>query len=450
MYRLLTKQFIRSRSTVIVTLLVLALGIISVLMGEQFLNKQQRAIDEVAHYQQEHIQQNAQWHADDLGLLLYYLRFTFINSFDPLTALSIGQRDVNSSIQRVTIRGLEGQKYDTDLHNPTNLQVGNLDFGFVIIYLFPLLIIAFTYDLLSEEKEGGTWRLISSQASSPLLYLRYKLSVRVGLVYAVWFLLWVFALLKLPLSLDMNTLVFIVLSGLYLVFWLALCAWVVSWQRSSSFNALSLLSVWVVLAVLLPASLNSLLANLYPVPEALSTMVEQRDGYHEKWDLEKETTMNSFFAEYPQYQKYSVPEEGFSWLWYYAMVHLGDAESRQSSEAMREKIRQREQASRIAAWFIPPLHTQLLFNDLAQSSLDNYLSFLDGTEDFHEKMRLYFYPKIFEEASVGKENWESFTPEYFADAPEVNGVLAFAPLLLLTIGLFAFAVLNARKLKALE
>ncbi|MEM9676292.1 MAG: DUF3526 domain-containing protein, partial [Bacteroidota bacterium] len=128
----------------------------------------------------------------------------------------------------------------------------------------------------------------------------------------------------------------------------------------------------------------------------------------------------------------------------------GDAESRQSSEAMREKIRQREQASRVAAWFIPPLHTQLLFNDLAQSSLDNYLSFLDETEDFHEKMRLYFYPKIFEDASVGKENWESFTPEYFAETPEVDWFLAFAPLLLLTVGLFAFAVLNARKLKALE
>ena len=446
MFGLLTKQLIRSRSTVIVTLLILGLGIVSVLMGEQVLNKQQRAIDEAAHYQREHIQQNAQWHADDLGLLLYYLRFTFINSFDPLTALSIGQRDVNSSIQRVTIRGLEGQKYDTDLHNPTNLQVGNLDLGFVTIYLFPLLIIAFTYDLLSEEKEGGTWRLVSSQANSPLLYLGYKLSVRLGLIYTVWFLLWVFALLKLPLSMDINTLVFIVLSGLYLAFWLALCAWVVSWQRSSSFNALSLLSVWVVLAVLLPASLNSLLANLYPVPEALSTMVEQRDGYHEKWDLEKEVTMNSFFAEYPQYQKYPLPEEDFSWLWYYAMQHAGDAESRPLSKAMREKIRQREQASRMAAWFIPPLHTQLLFNDLAQSSLDNYLSFLDETTEFHEKMRLYFYPKIFEDASVKKENWESFTPEFFTESPEVDWLLTFAPLLLFTVGLFLFAILNARKL----
>ncbi|MEO0330880.1 MAG: DUF3526 domain-containing protein, partial [Bacteroidota bacterium] len=190
--------------------------------------------------------------------------------------------------------------------------------------------------------------------------------------------------------------------------------------------------------------------NLYPVPEALSTMVEQRDGYHEKWDLEKETTMNSFFAEYPQYQKYLLPEEDFSWLWYYAMVHLGDAESRHSSEAMREKIRQREQASRIAAWFIPPLHTQLLFNDLAQSSLDNYLSFLDETAAFHEKMRLHFYPKIFEDAPVEKENWESFTPEYFAESPEVAGFLALAPLLLFTIGFFLFAILNARKLKALK
>ena len=263
---------------------------------------------EATHHQQEHIQRNVRWHADDMGLLLYYLRFTLVNTPHPLTALSIGQRDVNSSLQRVTIRGLEGQRYDTDLHNPANLQTGNLDLGFVIIYLFPLLIIAFTYDLLSEEKERGTWRLVVSQSRSALRYLGHKLLVRAGLVYAVLLLLYAIAFWWLSLPLDESTLGFIVLSVLYLAFWLALCCWVVSLQRPSSFNALGLLSLWVVLAVLLPASLTTWLSTRYPVPEALSTTVEQRDGYHEKWDMEKEATMTPFFAEYPQVP--SVPATG--------------------------------------------------------------------------------------------------------------------------------------------
>ena len=50
----------------------------------------------------------------------------------------------------MTIRALEGQKYDANLTNPANLLLGNLDFSFVLIYLFPLLIIAFTYNIIAE------------------------------------------------------------------------------------------------------------------------------------------------------------------------------------------------------------------------------------------------------------------------------------------------------------
>lgn len=104
----------------ITSLLILALGIISIFTGEQFLEKQEKAIAEVTRHQQEHIARNASWH-NEIRLLLYYLRFALINSPDKLTALSIGQRDVNASIQSVTIRNLEGQRYDTDLSNPANL-----------------------------------------------------------------------------------------------------------------------------------------------------------------------------------------------------------------------------------------------------------------------------------------------------------------------------------------
>ena len=86
-----------------------------------------------------------------MGLLLYYVKFSLVNKTFPINSLAIGQRDVNPSIQSVTIRGLEGQKYDSELNNPSNLLLGNLDFSFVLIYLFPLLIIAFTYNIVSEE-----------------------------------------------------------------------------------------------------------------------------------------------------------------------------------------------------------------------------------------------------------------------------------------------------------
>ena len=159
MLALLFKNFIRSKGTKIGLIFLLIICFISLLIGQQFQQKQQNNINEAALYQKEHIARNAAFHKDEMGLLLYYIKFSLVNKTLPLNSLAIGQRDVNPSIQSVTIRGLEGQKYDAELNNPNNLLSGNIDFSFVLIYLFPLLIIAFSYNLVSEEKESGTGKL---------------------------------------------------------------------------------------------------------------------------------------------------------------------------------------------------------------------------------------------------------------------------------------------------
>lgn len=446
MYSLITKQFIRSKTVVFTLVLIVIMGVVSILIGKQFLSKQEKTIAEVTRHQKEHIERNVLHHKDDLGLLLYYVKFALINELDKLAALSIGQRDVNPSVQSVTIRNLEAQKYDVDLNNPSNLQSGNLDFGFVVIYLFPLLIIVFTFNLLSEERETGTWKLVAIQSKSKFRFLLNKLSIRALFLYMVLVILFALAIGMLSLPITEMFIGFMVLSGLYLAFWFALSFWVISFQRDSSFNVLTLLALWVVLALLLPAAVNNYVASKYPVPEALSTMVKQRDGYHEKWDLEKSVTMDKFYAHYPQFRKYQASETGFSWVWYYAMQQMGDDESLEQSMSMREKIMQRERASRLISWVIPTMHTQLMFNDIAGTSLSNHLKFLDQTNAFHEEMRLYFYPKIFEGESVQNEDWESFTPVSFHENRDLSWLSSILPLLVAIFTLCALVMINVRKL----
>ncbi|MEH6309158.1 hypothetical protein RYH73_26135 [Olivibacter sp. CPCC 100613] len=154
MFLLILKRFLRSKIAIIGLSVIIAAGILSLFIGKQHMDKQKKSLLSTEHFQQEHIKRNVRFHQSEIGLLLYYIRFNLVNQPHPLNGLSIGQRDVNSSIQSLTIRNLEGQKYDTDLFNPSNLLAGNLDFSFVLIYLFPLLIIGFSYNLLSEEKDG--------------------------------------------------------------------------------------------------------------------------------------------------------------------------------------------------------------------------------------------------------------------------------------------------------
>ena len=433
MYKLLFRAFFRTKVFLLSLLLLLIVGVISILIGKQHLVKQQKTIAAAINYQEQSIQNNVEYHNEDLGLVLYYQRFTLTKKPLNLSAISIGQSDVNPLLQAVTIRNLEGQKHDTDFENPSLLMSGNLDLGFVIIYLFPLILIAMMFNLYSEEKELGTWRILSAQTPNMLQFLLKKMGIRLLFIYAVLLLLLVIAILTLEIPLDINFWVLCLQSILYILFWSALCLLVVSFQRNSNFNALCLLSIWIILTILFPAMVNNYVLNNYPIPEALEAMIEQRNGYHEKWDLEKEVTMDPFFDAYPQYKKYPVPKDQFSWIWYYAMQYMGDLESNESSKEMRKKILSRHNISETIALFVPTIHTQLSFNRLAGTAMINHLDFIKGLSQFHKKLRMSFYSDVFDKKNAKSIDWSQHDVKYHESDQRINWMKILLPTFLITI-----------------
>ncbi|MDW8850822.1 DUF3526 domain-containing protein [Flavobacterium sp. MMLR14_040] len=442
---LLFKNFIRSKGTKVGLLFLFLIGFISLLIGKQFQEKQTKNITEAAAYQKEHIARNAAFHKDEMGLLLYYVKFSLVNKTFPINGLAIGQRDVNPSIQSVTIRGLEGQKYDSELNNPSNLLLGNIDFSFVLVYLFPLLIIAFTYNIVSEEKESGTWKIVATQTDNTFFYILKLFYIRILSLLALLTIVTFIAIFILNIPFNKSLFTFYTISILYILFWFSVCFFIVSLQKNSNFNAVILLTIWLFLIIILPATINTYIVNKYPVPEALELTLKQRNAYHEKWDMDKQTTLDKFYKHYPQFKTYPLPDKEFSWLWYYAMQQMGDDESAIQSKELETKLTQRNQASQTIAQFIPTLHTQIQLNEIAKSDLGNQLLFTQKTKDFHEKMRLYFYPKIFDNTPVDKENWSKFKVETFSDSSETNFVKSFLPLLLFNLLLIVFGWRNFKR-----
>ncbi|GAB3885069.1 DUF3526 domain-containing protein [Spirosoma agri] len=436
MIRLAFTNFIRSGGVRIGLVFLLTVGITALLVGKQFSQRQQQSLSDVLAFQQSDFSRQAAIHHDDMGLLLYYLKFSVINQTRPLTGLSIGQRDVNAAVQSVTIRALEGQKYDADLTNPANLLLGNVDFSFVLIYLFPLLIIAFTYSIISDEKENGTWSMVAVQSQHLFCFVGQLFAIRLAVLLAVLLIISGLAISVLDIPLDSAFMLFLATSVGYMLFWFSVCFWVTSLQRSSSTNAMLLLGIWLALLIVLPAALNNYLMARYPVPEAQATTLAQRKGYHEKWDMDKTATVEKFYAHYPQFRQIPAVAMPTDWRWYYAMQQLGDDESAVQAGELKQKLQQREASSRAIARFIPTLHTQLQLSELARSGLGNQLRFLEYTTRFHEKMRLYFYPKIFANAAVSAENWSSFRVDTFADSTPIGPVTVLGPLVIF-ISLFA-------------
>lgn len=440
MTQLLIKNFLRSKGLLFGLLLLLLTGGVSLHIGKIFLERQATIVEKTAKYQKENHQQNIDYNYSEIGLLLYYIRFGIVNETPALAGLAIGHRDIQSSVKNVNIRNLEEQKHATKLLNPFYQLLGNMDFSFVLIYLFPLIIIGFCFNLLSEEKEGGTWRLILSQSENPLQVIRTKLFIRLASVLIIFLLLLVIGKFYLNIPVDAAFAAFSLTAVLYLLFWFSLTWWVISLQKSSAQNALLLLLTWVSLTIVIPASVNALVVNLYPVPEAYSSVVESRDGYHTKWDQAKEPTIKKFTDHYPQFAKYKHPEDkSFSWFWYFAMQQMGDDEAAETTKAMKAKLQQRNNFSQAIAYLFPSMHTQLSLNALSRSDMTNYLNFLNALEKFHEEKRLYFYPRIFDNSPIADENWADYTLAYFKDKRTINWLTSLIPLIAISLLLLVWA-----------
>jgi ABC-2 type transport system permease protein len=440
------KNFLRSGALLSGLGLLLALGTVSVVVGKHFLDTQREIMEKTERYQREHTERYVKFGDKDMGLLMYYQRFGLANLMPNLAGLAIGLRDVNPSVHSVTIRNLEEQKYATDFHNPLHQLIGNLDLSFVLIYVFPLIIIAFCFNLISEEKEEGRWSLIRSQAGDPMKMVAIKLGIRYASVLSALVLLLGMATFVLSLPMDVAWWAYSVTAVLYVTFWFGVMWLVASFHKQSSHNALLLLVVWIMLTMVIPASVNAVVVNLYPVPEAFDTMVESRDAYHTKWDQPKEPTIEKFHRCYPQFKQYSHPEgRAFSWLWYYAMQQMGDDGARAQREALRAKLLQRERVAATIGWLIPTIHTQRVFNTVSASGMNNHLRFLESLEDFHEQKRLYYYPKIFEDVPVSTEDWQNIRLEYFTEAVEIDWLRIAGPLCGMIILCMLWAKRNFQK-----
>jgi len=159
------------------------------------------------------------------------------------------------------------------------------------------------------------------------------------------------------------------------------------------------LSVWLVLIILVPAGINAYLSSKYPIPEAQSAAIAQRDGYHVKWDTDKRAT-----------------------------------------------IEKREQSSTQIASFIPNMHLQLVFNQLAGTSMPQHMAYLDATDAFHEKLRLFFYPKVFEGEQADSIDWSQFPPAYYKAQSAVQPLQSMMPLLVVSIVILVISIPTMRRL----
>ena len=120
-------------------------------------------------------------------------------------------------------------------------------------------------------------------------------------------------------------------------------------------------------------------------------------------------------------------------------------DAQEATKELYKKLWMRNHITQTLASYIPGLHTQQTMNELSRAGLQNQLLFLDSTARFHEKMRLHFYPKIFDQQPVSQENWAAFEVNFFRETTKTDWVRLLLPLFLFIVLIYGLTYVNFKR-----
>lgn len=275
----------------------------------------------------------------------------------PEQALAIGMSDLQPEAFTLLI-GEQYPRSSSDYDNPARLALGAFDLAFVIVYLLPLFVIAFTYNLLSGEREQGTLALLVSQPVEARQVFVFKLLARfVWLSVLVAALFWpAAAWAGIPASVTAQALG---MALLYNLFWFLLSLAInLVWRQSSAFNALAGIGAWLLLVVVMPALVNMLAEKVRPVPSRASYENDLRE-LETQLENERPALLDAYYAANPQLERKPDEEKTSRDLWLegFYIRDIREERAARIRAKYEEKAQRHADLARQLMWLSPTLAT---------------------------------------------------------------------------------------------
>lgn len=388
------KLLLRNRAMVTAWLLLPVIGLYALYYGESFTNTQLKTIHTIDTAYQARVQTQLNNFTADTSTKEGKTKYR--NAHDPfqnewqtrpmawkqpagLQAFSIGQSDNQPFYYSLWVYNNVYNVKQVELTNPDKLMAGNFDLAFVFIYLLPLLIIAFTYNIASTDVENGTAGLLSTQGISLHSILVGRLLFRAGLIVAS------ISVLSIAGALLNNVqpgaaISWWLISLLYTAFWFGLAYLFVARKNTGAVTALQLVSVWVVLLIVVPSLLNS--RQKTDDKAWLEVADAARDYSTQLRELSKARLADTLFQVEPTWKERFQQKRDTTTLRsvayaYFAMQNMNRIGRRIDSAALAQQRRiERYQ------WVNPSFAIQLLYNKLAGTELSSFIAFRKALSDY--------------------------------------------------------------------
>lgn len=344
---------------------------------------------------------------DPRSLSVYGQRAGRIIAMDPqpLALVSTGQSDLYTHTVKPKLYGEANALGFSELSNPVQLMFGSFDLAFVCIYLLPLLVLAFSYNLLSADQESGVLRLTVSQPVSLYGLLFSKLLVRFAVLALIISFSIVISLLLFKTNIDTTVLKLLLQVLAYTFFWFIVSFLVNLFGASSGTNAVALVSIWVVLVLLVPSFISQSANTLYPVPSRINMIHKYRVAEAES-EKKASELLDGYLRDHPELaSKDSTQKNQYDfWLTYFASVEVIQASVKPVVSAYDVALE--EQQKWVSQWRVlsPAILLQNSLNELAGTSTAHYQDFRKQVIAFSASWRNYFVPRMFNNENMKPED----------------------------------------------
>jgi len=323
----------------------------------------------------------------------------------PLAPLAIGQSDLLPSYFKVSTDARETIVAASEIENPHRLLVGRFDLAFVLVFLYPLLILAVTYNMLSSEKEQGTLALALSQPVALSTLAAGKVALRSLLLVGIVVSFSVLALLATGVSVTapgalVRLVLWLAAVGAYGALWFGLAVLVSSFGRPSATNATILATVWLLLVVMLPSLFNLVATTLYPVPSRVEMIQAVRVASDEAAGAGS-TLLARYYEDHPELASGGAEQAMNDFNIIRVAVDVDVAKrARPVVDRYEQQLARQQQMIDRLRFLSPAVLMQDALNDVAGTGTPRHRHFLEQVDRFHAQWRGFVVPLIFQKARI--------------------------------------------------
>tara|TARA_B110000240_G_scaffold41424_1_gene46314 strand:- start:500 stop:1174 length:675 start_codon:yes stop_codon:yes gene_type:complete len=214
--------------------------------------------------------------------------------------------------------------------------------------------------------------------------------------------------------------------------------------NNSAKNALTLIGLWLLIVLVLPASINQIGNSLYPVPSRLKMINEIRLIKKEN-ESSQNKIMDEYLRNHPELAQKSDKDNFGFWHNYFASEKVMEEKTKPILVEFEGQLKKQQDLISMFKYLSPAIVIQQSLNNLAGTSEKHYNDYKKQVFEFSDKWRNYLAPMLFNNQKFTIKNYNEM-PVFNYENRIKNNIWLSAIILVFTSAI-VFFLFNSKRLK---